>query len=37
MDSSNAGEIPVAGSRENGNKPSGYPKGGKFLDWLSDY
>jgi hypothetical protein len=27
----------VAGSCEHGNEPSGSIKGGKFLDWLSDY
>jgi len=25
------------GSREDGNEPSGSIKGGKFIDWLSDY
>jgi len=27
----------VAGSCEHGNEPSGSKKGGKFLDYLSDY
>jgi hypothetical protein len=27
----------VARSREHGNEPSGFTKGGEFLDWLSYY
>jgi len=29
--------LELAGFREHGNEPSGYIKGEKFLDYLSDY
>jgi hypothetical protein len=37
MDSTGSGQGSVAGSAENGDEPSGFIKGGKFLGRLSDY
>jgi hypothetical protein len=37
LDSSGLGNDPAAGSCENGNEPSGSIKGGKFLEWLSNW
>jgi hypothetical protein len=37
LDASGSGYGLVAGSCENSNEPSDPVKGGKFLDWVSDY